>query len=174
MPTLRSSRNVSPQSALSSFRVVLPAFMLLVSLFTTTYQAQAQSSGAATTSQGSSKLDAISVGLKKIDTKQGAGAEAATGKSVSVHYTGWLYDESKPENKGAKFDSSKDRNAPFVFPLGGGKVIKGWDEGVVGMKVGGQRTLIIPGNMAYGERGYPGVIPPNATLMFDVELLEVK
>ena len=112
--------------------------------------------------------------LQKIDTKQGAGAEAATGKPVVVHYTGWLYDESKPDKKGSKFDSSKDRQVPFAFPLGGGKVIKGWDEGVVGMKVGGQRTLIIPSSMGYGERGYPGVIPPNATLIFDVELIEVK
>ncbi len=174
MPTPRNSRNIAPQLPLSRIRVVLPAFMLLVSLFTTASLVQAQSSGTAPNPQGSSKLDATSVGLKKIDVKQGTGAEAVTGKPVSVHYTGWLYDPSKPENKGAKFDSSKDRNVPFVFPLGGGKVIKGWDEGVVGMKVGGQRTLIIPANMAYGERGYPGVIPPNATLMFDVELIEVK
>ena len=112
--------------------------------------------------------------LKKIDVKQGTGAEAVSGKPVVVHYTGWLYDPAKPDNKGNKFDSSRDRGQPFSFPLGGGRVIKGWDEGVAGMKVGGQRTLVIPPNMAYGERGAGGVIPPNATLIFDVELLEVK
>ena len=112
--------------------------------------------------------------LKKIDVKQGTGAEAVSGKPVVVHYTGWLYDPSKPDQKGNKFDSSRDRGQPFSFPLGAGRVIKGWDEGVAGMKVGGQRTLIIPPAMGYGERGAGGVIPPNATLIFDVELLEVK
>jgi len=112
--------------------------------------------------------------LKKIDVKQGTGAEATSGKPVVVHYTGWLYDSSKPDQKGQKFDSSRDRGQPFSFPLGGGRVIKGWDEGVAGMKVGGQRTLVIPPAMGYGDRGAGGVIPPNATLIFDVELLEVK
>ena len=112
--------------------------------------------------------------LQKVDVKQGSGKEAATGNPVIVHYTGWLYDTSKPENKGTKFDSSRDRQVPFGFFLGAGKVIKGWDEGVVGMKVGGQRTLIIPPAYGYGERGAGGVIPPNATLIFDVELIEVK
>jgi len=121
-----------------------------------------------------SKMDATVTTLKKIDTKQGTGAEAVAGKPVAVHYTGWLYDPSKPEGKGAKFDSSVDRREPFVFPLGGGRVIRGWDEGVVGMKVGGKRTLIIPADMAYGARGAGGVIPPNAVLVFDVELLEVR
>jgi FKBP-type peptidyl-prolyl cis-trans isomerase FkpA len=122
----------------------------------------------------SSKLSAMPTELKKVDVKQGTGAESVAGKPVIVHYTGWIYDDSKPEKKGAKFDSSLDRKVPFGFILGAGKVIKGWDEGVVGMKVGGQRTLIIPPSMAYGERGAGGVIPPNATLIFDVELLEVK
>ena len=112
--------------------------------------------------------------LKKIDVKQGTGAEAVSGKPVLVHYTGWLYDPSKPDQKGSKFDSSRDRQVPFGFIIGAGRVIKGWDEGVAGMKVGGQRTLIIPASMAYGERGAGGVIPPNATLIFDVELVEVK
>ena len=124
--------------------------------------------------QAVSKMDATVTTLKKIDTKQGTGAEAVAGKPVAVHYTGWLYDPSKPEGKGAKFDSSVDRREPFVFPLGGGRVIRGWDEGVVGMKVGGKRTLIIPADMAYGARGAGGVIPPNAVLVFDVELLEVR
>ncbi len=91
-----------------------------------------------------------------------------------VHYTGWLYDPSKPDGKGNKFDSSRDRQVPFGFFLGAGKVIKGWDEGVVGMKVGGQRTLIIPSAMAYGDRAVGGIIPANSALIFDVELIEVK
>ena len=112
--------------------------------------------------------------LYKIDKNVGKGNEALTGKSVHVHYTGWIYDSSESEGRGKKFDSSKDRGQTFNFPLGGGRVIKGWDEGVVGMKEGGQRTLIIPPSMAYGSRGAGGVIPPNATLIFDVELIEVK
>lgn len=110
----------------------------------------------------------------KTDVKLGTGAEAAAGQNVSVHYTGWLYDETAPEHKGKKFDSSRDRGQPFEFPLGAGHVIKGWDAGVAGMKVGGQRTLIIPSDMGYGSRGAGGVIPPNATLVFDVELLGVN
>lgn len=112
--------------------------------------------------------------LAKTDTKVGTGAEAVPGKSVSVHYTGWLYEASKPNHKGKKFDSSVDRGEAFVFPLGAGRVIRGWDEGVAGMKIGGKRTLIIPPDMAYGARGAGGVIPPNATLIFDVELLGVQ
>ena len=112
--------------------------------------------------------------LYKIDKNVGKGNEALAGKSVHVHYTGWIYDSSESEGRGKKFDSSKDRGQTFNFPLGGGRVIKGWDEGVVGMKEGGQRTLIIPPSMAYGSRGAGGVIPPNATLIFDVELIEVK
>jgi len=122
----------------------------------------------------SSKIGAQVTELKKIDVKQGDGAEATAGKTVIVHYTGWLYDPAVADGHGAKFDSSLDRKSPFGFPLGAGRVIKGWDEGVAGMKVGGKRTLVIPPQMAYGERGAGGVIPPNATLIFDVELLEVK
>lgn len=122
----------------------------------------------------SSKTGATVTELQKIDVKIGNGVEAAKGVAVVVHYTGWLYDPSAPENKGAKFDSSRDRQVPFGFFLGEGRVIRGWDEGVVGMKVGGQRTLVIPANMAYGSRGAGGVIPPDAALIFDVELLEVK
>jgi peptidylprolyl isomerase len=109
-------------------------------------------------------------GLQIIEVKEGTGPTAA-GKTAVVHYTGWLY---KDGQKGAKFDSSVDRNEPFEFPVGAGRVIKGWDEGVAGMKVGGKRTLIIPPALGYGARGAGGVIPPNATLMFDVELLGVK
>ncbi len=129
---------------------------------------------AAPSTAGSSKLDAMPSELKKIDIKQGTGAEAVTGKPVVVHYTGWLYDPSKPDGKGAKFDSSLDRGTPFSFVLGAGRVIRGWDEGVAGMKVGGQRTLIIPAHLGYGARGAGGVIPANSTLIFDVELIEVK
>ena len=108
------------------------------------------------------------------DEQVGAGAEATAGKAVTVHYTGWLYDESAPDQRGKKFDSSRDRGQPFVFALGAGTVIKGWDEGVAGMKVGGKRTLILPPEFGYGRRGAGGVIPPNATLIFDVELLGVQ
>lgn len=124
--------------------------------------------------EGSTMTDTKTTGLVKTDTKVGSGAEAVNNKLVIVHYTGWLYDTKAPQNRGAKFDSSVDRGQPFDFMLGAGQVIKGWDQGVAGMKVGGQRTLIIPSEMAYGSRGAGGVIPPNATLMFDVELLDVK
>lgn len=113
-------------------------------------------------------------GLKMIDHKIGDGAEAVAGKTVAVHYTGWLFDADAPETKGKKFDSSRDRGDVFRFPLGGGRVIAGWDQGVAGMKVGGQRTLLIPPELGYGARGAGGVIPPNATLVFDVELLGVE
>ncbi|MEO8331692.1 MAG: FKBP-type peptidyl-prolyl cis-trans isomerase [Gallionella sp.] len=112
--------------------------------------------------------------LIKTDNKLGEGALATAGHNVTVHYTGWLYDAAAPDHHGKKFDSSRDRNDPFVFPLGAGRVIAGWDQGVAGMKVGGQRTLIIPANLGYGARGAGGAIPPNATLVFDVELLGVQ
>ena len=112
--------------------------------------------------------------LIKTDVKLGTGAEATPGHNVSVHYTGWLYDAKAADHKGQKFDSSRDRGEPFEFPLGQGRVIKGWDVGVAGMKVGGQRTLIIPPEMGYGRRGAGGVIPTNATLLFEVELLGVN
>ena len=104
----------------------------------------------------------------------GDGATAQAGQTVVVHYTGWLYDPDSPDNKGTKFDSSLDRGQPFSFPLGGGRVIRGWDEGFAGMQVGGKRLLVIPPDMAYGDRGAGGVIPPNATLIFEVELLSLQ
>ena len=110
-------------------------------------------------------------GLQYQDTVIGKGQVAAGGDRVSVHYTGWLYENGA---KGAKFDASRDRGETFEFRLGDGEVIRGWDEGVMGMRVGGKRTLVIPPEMAYGSRGAGGVIPPNATLVFDVELVEVR
>ncbi len=112
--------------------------------------------------------------LQKIDTLVGTGREAEPGFNVTVHYTGWLFDAKAEGQKGKKFDSSLDRKEPFVFFLGGGQVIQGWDEGFAGMKIGGKRTLLIPSAMGYGARGAGGVIPPNADLVFEVELLDVK
>jgi FKBP-type peptidyl-prolyl cis-trans isomerase FkpA len=110
-------------------------------------------------------------GLQMEDTLVGGGDEARRGQQVTVHYTGWLWVNGQ---QGAKFDSSHDRRDPFEFTLGAGMVIRGWDEGVAGMKIGGQRTLIIPANLGYGARGAGGVIPPNATLKFNVELIAIK
>jgi len=112
--------------------------------------------------------------LELIDVVLGTGAEARSGQSVTVHYTGWLYDETAVDKKGSKFDSSIDRDKPFKFLLGAGRVIKGWDQGVAGMKVGGQRTIIIPPDLGYGARGAGSAIPANASLVFEVKLLEVE
>jgi len=112
--------------------------------------------------------------LATIDTKVGTGAEAKPGMKVTVQYTGWLYDDSAKDKHGTKFDSSYDGGMPFSFNLGAGDVIKGWDEGVAGMHVGGRRTLLIPAALGYGARGAGGDIPPNASLVFDVELLDVS
>jgi FKBP-type peptidyl-prolyl cis-trans isomerase FkpA len=112
--------------------------------------------------------------LQRIDEKTGTGAVATAGSDVTVHYTGWLYDEKAKDMRGEKFDSSVDRGEPFTFPLGGGRVIRGWDDGVAGMRVGGKRRLLIPSHFGYGSDGAGGVIPPNASLVFEVELLDVK
>lgn len=112
--------------------------------------------------------------LQIIELTEGTGTEARPGNTVVVHYTGWLYDPQAEEGKGKKFDSSVDRGSPFDFPLGAGRVIRGWDAGVAGMKAGGKRRLIIPPDMGYGQRGAGRVIPPGATLLFDVELLDVR
>jgi len=125
-------------------------------------------------SQKEMKLEKNITSLIIKDTVLGSGRQAEKGLAVTVHYTGWLYDPNQKDGKGKKFDSSLDRNDPFVFNLGGGQVIRGWDDGVDGMKIHGKRTLIIPPDMGYGSRGAGGVIPPNATLIFDVELLGVK
>lgn len=136
--------------------------------------ATSNNAAGAASASSSSNNGAKVMELKKTDVKEGTGTEASPGKTVQVHYTGWLYDTANPNNRGKKFDSSRDRGQPFSFKLGGGQVIRGWDEGVAGMKVGGQRTLVIPPEMGYGARGAGGVIPPNATLLFDVELLGVQ
>lgn len=135
---------------------------------------QAESSTTNSTNKESTAMTANITELVKKDTVVGTGREAEPGFKITVHYTGWLYDEKAPDHKGKKFDSSLDRNDPFKFDLGAGQVIQGWDEGFAGMKIGGKRTLIIPSEMGYGARGAGGVIPPNATLVFDVELLDVK
>ena len=111
--------------------------------------------------------------LQVSDGKVGSGAAATSGKEVTVHYTGWLYDAKSADKHGKKFDSSRDRGEPFEFKLGAGAVIQGWDQGVAGMKVGGKRKLTIPPELGYGSRGAGGAIPPNATLLFEVELLGV-
>jgi FKBP-type peptidyl-prolyl cis-trans isomerase len=142
-------------------RVVLVAlgFLCAQAIIPTSYAQESK--------QAAGKEVTTASGLKYIDEKEGSGQEAKSGDVVTVHYTGWLKD-------GTKFDSSRDRPTPFTFRLGGGQVIKGWDEGVAGMKIGGKRTLIIPPALGYGQRGAAGVIPPNAELKFDVELLKVS
>ncbi len=124
-----------------------------------------------TTAQAADTFVPMASGVQYHDEVVGTGPEPKPGQNVKVQYTGWLYEDGK---KGAKFDSSRDRNEPFTFVIGQGQVIAGWDSGVATMHVGGKRTLIIPPAQAYGERGAGGVIPPNATLMFDVELLGVQ
>jgi peptidylprolyl isomerase len=145
------------------------ALALSVALAGATLLAGANAPATAQTS--GSKMTTTASGLKIEDTKVGTGASPKTGQTCVMHYTGWLYVNGA---KGQKFDSSVDRKEPFEFQIGRGMVIKGWDEGVASMKVGGKRTLIIPPELGYGARGAGGVIPPNATLMFDVELLAVK
>ncbi len=147
--------------------LILP--LLILSLF-----ACRNSSPSGDNDPGPSMADSGITELQKVDTTVGTGAESRAGRVVSVHYTGWLYDASKPDKRGKKFDSSKDRNEPFEFSLGAGEVIAGWDQGFQGMKEGGVRVLTIPPAMAYGPRGAGGVIPPNATLVFEVELVKVK
>ena len=112
--------------------------------------------------------------LQRTDVTTGTGEPAVAGDEVSVHYTGWLYNENAPDRRGRQFDSSRKRGQPFTFLLGAGKVIRGWDEGVAGMQVGGQRTLLIPADLAYGRKGAGGVIPPHASLVFEVELVDVQ
>jgi FKBP-type peptidyl-prolyl cis-trans isomerase len=127
-----------------------------------------------TAEQGATASSSAPQKLDMTDIKKGSGPAIQAGQTAVVHYTGWLFSDTAPENKGTKFDSSRDRNQPFPFPLGAGRVIPGWDQGVAGMQVGGQRRLVIPPELAYGATGAGGVIPPNATLVFDVELLAIQ
>ncbi len=174
------SSHVNPDIAFPAFPYVLCSALLAAAMAAAIGMAYAQDppKSPATllppSSTTNSKFGAKVNELQIIELKPGTGAEAVSGKAVIVHYTGWLYDPVAADGHGAKFDSSLDRKVPFGFFLGSGKVIKGWDEGIAGMKVGGKRTLVIPPHKAYGERGAGGVIPPNATLLFDVELIEVK
>jgi len=153
---------ISRRNALSALGAALAAAGILT---TGARRATAQTPGSTMTTPS---------GLKIIDSKVGTGATPKRGQICVMHYTGWLYDETAKDHHGKKFDSSVDRNEPFEFPIGQGQVIAGWDEGVASMKVGGKRTLIIPAKLGYGARGAGGVIPPNATLVFDVELIGVK
>ena len=146
----------------------MPALLRLLAAVVFTLGACAIST-TPTSAQGKTMTTAS--GLQITDSKVGSGASPKTGQICVMHYTGWLYENGA---KGAKFDSSLDRGEPFEFQIGMGQVIKGWDEGVASMKVGGKRTLIIPAKLAYGDRAVGGVIPPNATLLFEVELLGVK
>jgi len=151
------------------------ASALLLAMFATSGCSQdSNSKDSQSPKQEKTAMSANITELVKTDTVEGTGREAEPGFNVTVHYTGWIYDPSKADGKGTKFDSSVDRHEPFVFFLGGGQVIRGWDEGFAGMKIGGKRTLLIPPEYGYGARGAGGVIPPNATLVFDVELLGIK
>lgn len=123
--------------------------------------------------QAAAKSQLTASGMTITDQKTGTGASAINGHEVVVNYTGWLYDPTQPQGHGKKFDSSYDHHQTFSFTLGSGQVIQGWDQGVVGMKVGGDRTLLIPPDLGYGQQGAPGIIPPNSTLIFDVELVDV-
>ena len=126
------------------------------------------------TTQENKVNDTVPTGLVMTDVKKGTGPAITAGQTAVVHYTGWLYSPTAKDHKGKKFDSSRDRNEPFSFGVGGGEVIGGWDQGVVGMQVGGQRQLVIPPELGYGARGAGGVIPGNATLLFDIELLKIQ
>jgi len=150
--------------------VLKPSRALLLALLVTAYGCGPNAEKTESPSMAQSNI----TDLVKQDDVAGSGNEAVAGRQVSVHYTGWLYDPARADHKGQKFDSSRDRNEPFAFRLGGGQVIQGWDQGVAGMKVGGKRTLTIPPQLGYGSQGAGGVIPPNATLLFEVELLDVR
>ena len=159
----RRHRRWAPGSIITAVSKTLPALLMALSL-------AGYGCGSESENMGQSNITE----LIKADSLAGSGNEAVAGRQVTVHYTGWLYDEARADHKGAKFDSSRDHGEPFAFRLGAGQVIRGWDEGVAGMKVGGRRTLTIPPQLGYGSRGAGRDIPPNATLVFDVELLDVR
>jgi len=151
---------------------------LLAAVFILLTGCQPQANGESPSAAAAADNNEVEVttveGLQITDVAVGDGAKAESGKNIVVHYTGWLFDPTQDDNKGVKFDSSVDRNQPFQFPLGAGRVIQGWDKGFDGMQVGGKRVLVIPPEMGYGTRGAGAAIPPNATLMFEVELLDVR
>lgn len=151
-----------------NYRLLVPLVVALALLGACSKDAEPASEPAA----GTTATDAAGLGIRKI--RNGYGRPAQAGDFVTVHYTGWLYDESAPDNRGEKFDSSVDRDQKFQFTLGEGRVIRGWDQGVQGMLIGETRELTIPPDMAYGERGAGGVIPPGATLVFEVELFNAE
>jgi FKBP-type peptidyl-prolyl cis-trans isomerase FkpA len=172
MPTLKSNDDIFSSDQPQPARQI--RLMALGWRFNSALHLLALQSGATLSSSDTRKNMTITTtasGLQYEEITVGEGAEAQAGQNVTVHYTGWLRNDDG--SAGNKFDSSKDRNDPFEFPLGAGRVIKGWDEGVQGMKIGGKRKLIIPAELGYGARGAGGAIPPNATLIFDVELLGV-
>ena len=160
--------NISIASANSTLRIMMTRTSLLM---IAVCLAAVPSAARADDKIDPSKMKKTESGLKYEDLKEGTGAKPETGQTCEMHYTGWLWEEGK---KGKKFDSSVDRGKTFEFPIGARRVIKGWDEGVATMKVGGKRLLLIPAELAYGERGAGGVIPPGATLLFEVELISVK
>ena len=166
MSSLRSARAQRRAARVRNTRIAIMVILVVVVALVAFFAIQ-KSNKKTNTATGGGNMITTQSGLQYQDLVAGAGAEAVAGKSVTVHYTGTLQD-------GSQFDSSVDRNQPFSFILGAGQVIPGWDEGVAGMKVGGKRKLVIPPGLAYGAQGYPPVIPANATLTFDVELLEVK
>jgi len=165
MSSLRSARAQRRAARVRNTRIAIIVILVVVVALGAFFFIQKRNQNKVVT--GGGNMITTQSGLQYQDLVVGAGAEAVAGKSVTVHYTGTLQD-------GSQFDSSVDRNQPFSFILGAGQVIPGWDEGVAGMKVGGKRKLVIPPGLAYGAQGYPPVIPANATLTFDVELLEVK
>ncbi len=170
---MKSFKTASINQSSKTTTSILLLSSLLLALCAGCKAESAANSTQVTTKESTAMTKNITELVKK-DTVIGTGREAEAGLNVTVHYTGWLYDPSKADGKGKKFDSSVDRGDPFNFSLGAGQVIQGWDQGFAGMKIGGKRTLIIPAEMGYGARGAGGVIPPNATLIFDVELLGVK
>jgi FKBP-type peptidyl-prolyl cis-trans isomerase FkpA len=165
MSSLRSNRAQRRAARVRNTRIAIVVVLVVIVALGAFFAVQKQNTRTAAT--GGGNMTTTQSGLQYQDLVVGTGVEAVAGKSVTVHYTGTLQD-------GSKFDSSVDRGQPFTFTLGAGQVIRGWDEGVAGMKVGGKRKLVIPPGLAYGAQGYPPVIPPNATLTFDVELLDVK
>ena len=154
-----------------NYRLLSP-LVSLVLLGACSKDAEPEAEPGAEPAADTTATDATGLGIRKI--RNGHGRSAQAGDFVTVHYTGWLYDESAPDNRGEKFDSSVDRGQKFQFTLGAGRVIKGWDQGVQGMLIGETRELTIPPDMAYGERGAGGVIPPGATLVFEVELFNAE